>query len=152
MFGYSSFSLFCIFCIFFFYFECRKNNLFSDLSCMGTCFEYIISLRNAHFSGLTNALYFSKKKKNTFFSLTWVTSITKSELSGLNSCASQSFLKILTKMLFYSFSLEMYIHSRIFEYRFSNQTSFLCCEFFKRLKINIENTYLFSQTKNPLIS
>ena len=82
---------------FFYYFECRKNNLFSDLSCMGTCFEYIISLRNAHFSGLTNALYFSKKKKKKkkhfFFSLTWVTSITKSESSGLNSCASQSFLK-----------------------------------------------------------
>lgn len=62
MFGYSSFSLF-----FFFYFECRKNNLFSDLSCMGTCFVYIISLRNAHFSGLTNALYFSKKKKKKHF-------------------------------------------------------------------------------------
>ena len=66
MFGYSSFSLFCIF-FFIFYFECRKNNLFSYLSCMGTCFEYIISLRNAHFSGLTNALYFSKKKKKKHF-------------------------------------------------------------------------------------
>ena len=40
---------------------------------MGTCFEYIISLRNAHFSGLTNALYFSKKKiKKHFFFFTYM--------------------------------------------------------------------------------